>query len=191
MVDRSEKRVDKINQHLRGVEENLLILKTREGDIKEIKDKFNELDGLSEMMEARVKQIQAMFNKVDTLRDEISSTDNRLQELFTQTDMKMRQFADFIQAVDNNNPILKQVKGNPSAPKNMNENVIRTVRELSDKGWSSDEISRKLMMDENAVRLIINTLIATDSRYGRLNYSSPIIFSSNFFFYISHRSAFS
>ncbi len=157
VVDRSEKRVDKINQNLRGVEENLLILKTRESDIKEIKDKFNELDGLSEIMEVRVKQIQAMFNKVEKLRDEISSTDNRLQELFTATDKKMRQFADFIQAVDNNNPILKQVKGGPSMPKNVTENVIRTVRDLSDKGWSSDEISRKLMMDENSVRLIINT----------------------------------
>ncbi len=157
VVDRSEKRVDKINQNIRGVEENLLILKTREGDIKEIKDKFNELDGLSEIMEVRVKQIQAMFNKVEKLRDEISSTDNHLQELFTETDKKMRQFADFIQAVDNNNPILKQVKGNPSAPKNINDNVIRTVRDLSNKGWTSDEISRKLMMDENSVRLIINT----------------------------------
>lgn len=157
VVERSERRVDKITQHLRGVEENLLILKTRESDIKEIKDKFSELDGLSEIMEARVKQIQAMFNKVDALRSEINSTDNRLQELFTQTDMKMRQFADFIQAVDNNNPILKQVKGGVAAPKNMNENVIKTVRELSNKGWSSDQISRKLMMDENAVRLIINT----------------------------------
>lgn len=157
VVDRSEKRVDKINQNIRGVEESLLILKTREGDIKEIKDKFNELDGLSEIMEVRVKQIQAMFNKVEKLRDEISSTDNHLQELFSETDKKMRQFADFIQAVDTNNPILKQVKGNPAAPKNMNDNVIRTVRDLSNKGWTSDEISRKLMMDENAVRLIINT----------------------------------
>jgi DNA repair exonuclease SbcCD ATPase subunit len=157
VVDRSEKRVDKINQHLREVEENLLILKTRESDIKEIKDKFNEVDGLSDIMEARVRQIQAMFNKVEALRDEINTTDNRLQELFSETDKKMRQFADFIQAVDNNNPILKQVKGNAVKPKNVNDNVIRTVRELSNKGWSSDEISRKLMMDENAVRLIINT----------------------------------
>ncbi|MBP7734724.1 MAG: hypothetical protein KA369_02000 [Spirochaetes bacterium] len=157
VVDKSEKRVDKINQNIRGVEENLLILKTRETDVKEIKDKFNELDGLSEIMEVRVKQIQAMFSKVEKLRDEISTTDNRLQELFSETDKKMRQFADFIQAVDNNNPILKQVKGNPSGPKNINDNVIRTVRDLSNKGWTSDEISRKLMMDENAVRLIINT----------------------------------
>ena len=157
VVDRSEKRVDKINQHLREVEENLLILKTRESDIKEIKDKFNEVDGLSDIMEARVRQIQAMFNKVEALRDEINTTDNRLQELFSETDKKMRQFADFIQAVDNNNPILKQVKGNAVKPKNVNDNVIRTVRELSNKGWTSDEISRKLMMDENAVRLIINT----------------------------------
>lgn len=157
VVDRSEKRVDKINQNIRGVEENLLILKTREGDIKEIKDKFNELDGLSEIMEVRVKQIQAMFNKVEKLRDEISSTDSHLQELFSETDRKMRQFADFIQAVDNNNPILKQVKGGHASPKNINDNVIRTVRDLSNKGWTSDEISRKLMMDENAVRLIINT----------------------------------
>lgn len=157
VVDKSEKRVDKINQHLRAVEENTMVLKTRENEIKEIKDRFNEIEGLSEIMEARVKQINAMFSKTEALREEITSTDNRLQELFSQTDRKMRQFADFIQAVDNNNPILKQVKGQAVAQKGMNENVIKTVRELSDKGWSSDEISRKLMMDENAVRLIINT----------------------------------
>jgi uncharacterized protein YoxC len=149
--------VDKINQHLRDVEENTIILKTRESEIKEVKDKFGELDGLSEHMESRIKQIYAMFQKVETLRDEISMTDSHLQELFTETDRKMKQFADFIQAVDNNNPILKQVKGSSLAAKNINENVIHTVRDLSNKGWTSDEISKKLMMDENAVRLIINT----------------------------------
>jgi chromosome segregation ATPase len=157
VVDRADKRVDKINQHLHDVEENTLILKTRESDIKEVKDKFSELEGLSEHMESRIKQIYAMFQKVETLRDEISITDTRLQELFTETDKKMKQFADFIQAVDDNNPILKQVKGNTPAAKNFNENVIRTVRDLSNRGWTSDEISKKLMMDENAVRFIINT----------------------------------
>lgn len=157
VVDRSDKRVEKINLHLRAIEENTMILKSRENEIKDVKDKFGELEGLSEHMETRIKQIYAMFQKIETLREEINSTDNRLQELFSETDRKMRQFADFIQAVDNNNPILKQVKGNAVAPKNLNENVIRTVRELSDKGWSSGEISKKLMMDENAVRLIINT----------------------------------
>lgn len=156
-VERTDRRIDKINQHLREVEENTLILKTRENEIKEVRDKFNELDGLSAMMEARIKQIQAMFSKVEALREEINDTDNRLQDLFSQTDQKMRQFADFIQAVDAGVPIMKQVKGNATAVKNINENLIRTVRELSGKGWTSEEISRKLLMDENAVRLIINT----------------------------------
>jgi orotate phosphoribosyltransferase-like protein len=39
----------------------------------------------------------------------------------------------------------------------INDGMVRTVRELSSKGWSSGEISKKLMLDENSVRLIINT----------------------------------
>ncbi len=41
--------------------------------------------------------------------------------------------------------------------KNVTEGTIKVVRELSSKGWSSGEISKKLMLDENSVRFIINT----------------------------------
>lgn len=161
VVDRSDKRVDKINNHLKRVEEETLILKTKENDIRELRDRLNELDGLSDHMEERVKQIHAMFTKVETIRKEIDHTDNRLQEMFHQTDMKMREFSDFIQAVDNNNPILKQVKSDiKTMPgKNMSDSIVKTVRELSSKGWEPEAISKKLMVDENSVRFIINTTL--------------------------------
>jgi DNA repair exonuclease SbcCD ATPase subunit len=157
IVDRSDKRVEKLGQHLQEIEENTLILKSREGDIQEVKDRFGELEGLSVHIEKRIDQIYAMFQKVETLRKEVDQTDDRLQKMYQETDKKMKQFADFIQVVDNNNPILKQVNKDIDTNKNLNDNVIKTVRDLSSKGWSSDEISRKLLIDENSVRFIINT----------------------------------
>ena len=161
VVDRSDKRIEKIGSHLKRVEEETLILKTKENDIRDLRDRLNELDGLSDHMEERVKQIHAMFGKVETIRKEIDLTDNRLQDMFHQTDMKMREFSDFIQAVDNNNPILKQVKGDiKTMPgKNLSDNIVKTVRELSNKGWDPEAISKKLMVDENSVRFIINTTL--------------------------------
>jgi chromosome segregation ATPase len=161
VVDRSDKRIEKIGSHLKRVEEETLILKTKENDIRDLRDRLNELDGLSDHMEERVKQIHAMFGKVETIRKEIDLTDNRLQDMFHQTDMKMREFSDFIQAVDNNNPILKQVKGDIKAMpgKNLSDNIVKTVRELSNKGWDPEAISKKLMVDENSVRFIINTTL--------------------------------
>jgi len=157
IVDRSDKRVDKINQHLQDVEEKTLILKTRKSEIQDLKDKFDEIDGLSDVMEKRVDQIYAMFKKVETLRDEIDDTDSRLQVMYSRTDEKMREFSDFIQAVDTNNPILKQVKNDIPPGKNINENIIKTVRDLSDRGWAPDDIASKMLIDENSVRFIINT----------------------------------
>jgi chromosome segregation ATPase len=161
VVDRSDKRIEKIGSHLKRVEEETLILKTKENDIRDLRDRLNELDGLSDHMEERVKQIHAMFTKVETIRKEIDLTDNRLQDMFHQTDMKMREFSDFIQAVDNNNPILKQVKGDVKMMpgKNLSDNIVKTVRELSNKGWDPEAISKKLMVDENSVRFIINTTL--------------------------------
>ncbi|HNX25497.1 MAG TPA: hypothetical protein PKG60_15725 [Spirochaetota bacterium] len=161
VVDRSDKRIEKIGSHLKRVEEETLILKTKENDIRDLSDRLNELDGLSDHMEERVKQIHAMFTKVETIRKEIDLTDTRLQEMFHQTDMKMREFSDFIQAVDNNNPILKQVKGDIKMMpgKNLSDNIVKTVRELSNKGWDPEAISKKLMVDENSVRFIINTTL--------------------------------
>ena len=53
--------------------------------------------------------------------------------------------------------IIKQVKAGSVPGKNINDNIIKTVRELSDKGWAPTDISRKLMIDENSIRFIINT----------------------------------
>lgn len=159
VVEKSDRRVDKLNGSIKKIEEETLILKTRESEIRELRDKLNEIDGLSDHMEERIKQIYAMFQKVDTIRKEIDSTDDRLQQMYQETDQKMKEFSDFIQAVDNNNPILKQVrsdiKGLPG--KNLNDTVVKTVRELSNKGWNPESISKKLMIDENSVRFIINT----------------------------------
>ncbi len=73
----------------------------------------------------------------------MDETDGRLHALFTTTDQKIKEFADFIKAVDNNNPILKQLKGNNSPVKEINPNVVKTIRDLSERGWGADEISKK------------------------------------------------
>lgn len=162
VVERSDRRVEKIGQNLKKVEEETIILRTKESDIRDLRDRLAELDGLSDHMEERIKQIHAMFQKVETIRKEIDMTDSRLQDMFTRTDRKMKEFSDFIQAVDNNNPILKQVKADVRASipgRNLNDNIINTVRELSGKGWEPEAISKKLMIDENSVRFIINTTL--------------------------------
>ncbi|MCP4136266.1 MAG: hypothetical protein GY754_35175 [bacterium] len=157
IIDRSDKRVEKMGKHLQDVEESTLILKSRESEIQGVKDKFDELDGLSALMEKRIDQIYAMFQKMDNLKNDIDNTDDRLQVMFNETDKKMKELAVFIKAVDNNNPILKQVNEDISPGKNINENMIKTVRELSNKGWSAADISNKLLIDENSIRFIINT----------------------------------
>jgi len=159
VIDRTDKRIEKLGSNIKHVEAETINLKTKESDIRELRDRLNELDGLSDHLEERVKQIYAMFTKVETIRKEIDLTDNKLQDMLHQTDMKMREFSDFIQAVDKNNPILKQVKGDIKMmpAKNLSENIVKTVRELSKKGWDPEAISKKLMVDENSVRFIINT----------------------------------
>jgi len=157
VIERSDKKIENMTKHLQDVEEKTLILNTRRNDIQELKDKFDEIDGLSEVMSKRVDQIYAMFKKVETLREEIDETDVKLQNMFVRTDEKMREFVEFIQAVDTGSPIVKQVNKEMAPGKNMNEHLIRTVRELSGKGWSADAIAKKMLIDENSVRLIINT----------------------------------
>ncbi len=157
VIDKSDKRIDRMSEYLHKIEETTLILKSREREIQEVKDKFSEIDSISSHIEKRIEQINAMFNKVESLKDDLDNTDGRLQEMFHQTDKKIKQLADFIQSVDNAGPIAKQVKGDVQLPKNINESVIKTVRELSKKGWPADEISRKLLIDENSIRFIINT----------------------------------
>ncbi|HPK44510.1 MAG TPA: hypothetical protein PLV62_05985, partial [Spirochaetota bacterium] len=126
-----------------------------EQEIREVKEHFAELEGLTAHIEERIKQINAMFQKLEDMRDEISQTDGRLQLMFLETDKRMKQFSDFLKAIDSNSTIGKEMKGIPNVQ--INERLIKTVRELSNKGWSSEEISNKLLIDENAVRLIINT----------------------------------
>ena len=159
IVERTDKRIEKIGSNIKNVEAETINLKTKESDIRDLRDRLNALDELSDHLEERVKQIYAMFSKIETIRKEIDLTDNKLQDMFHQTDMKMREFSDFIQAVDKNNPILKQVKGDIKMmpAKNLSENLVKTVRELSKKGWDPEAISKKLMVDENSVRFIINT----------------------------------
>ncbi|RPI96185.1 MAG: hypothetical protein EHM32_03830 [Spirochaetales bacterium] len=157
VVERSDKRIQKLTQYLTSIEENTLVLKSREQEIRDVKDKFGELEGLTAHIEKRIDQIHAMFQKMESMRSEIDSTDSRLKDMFSQTDRKMKQFADFVQAVENNNPISRQMKGDLPLGKNLNDGVIKTVRELSSRGWSSNDIAKKLLIDENSVRLIINT----------------------------------
>ena len=156
-TERSEKRIQKLVEYLQSIEENTLVLKSREQEIRDVKDKFSELDGLTRHIEKRIDQIHAMFQKTEAMREEIDETDDRLKKMFDETDKKIKQFADILSTAEENNLISKQIKGNFNQSKNINDKIIKTVRELSNKGWSSDEISQKLLIDENSVRFIINT----------------------------------
>lgn len=158
IVDRSDKRIDKLTQHLQNIEESTLILKSKEGDIQEVKDRFNELEGLTAHIEKRIEQIHAMFQKVETLRKDVDDTDSRLQDIIHETDKRMKQFADFIQVVDKNNPIIKQVNRDITAQKNLNKGQVSSIRDLYNKGWTPEDISKKLLIDENSVRFVINTI---------------------------------
>ncbi len=151
-------KLENMGNHVRQIEEETLLLKTKEKDIREVRERLDYIDSMSEVIDERVKQIQAMLSKVEGMRQEIDRSDSKLQEMYNATDQKMRELSDFIQAVDNNSPIVKQVKGNGGlSGKNLNDSMVRTVRELSDKGWDPEAISRKLMVDENSIRFIINT----------------------------------
>ncbi len=156
VLERSDKKVEKMNEYLREVEEKTLILKTRKNEIQELKTSSRNRR-IGDVMSKRVDQIYAMFKKVETLRLEIEETDSKLQNMFTRTDEKMKEFADFIQSVDANSIISKQVKKEQTPGKNINEHLIKTVRELSSRGWTPDAIARKMLLDENSVRFIINT----------------------------------
>jgi DNA repair exonuclease SbcCD ATPase subunit len=158
IIDRSDKRIDKLTQHLQNIEESTLILKSKEGDIQEVKDRFNELEGLTAHIEKRIEQIHAMFQKVETLRKDVDDSDNRLQDIIHETDKRMKQFADFIQVVDKNNPIIKQVNREITAQKNLNKGQVSSIRDLYNKGWTPEDISKKLLIDENSVRFVINTI---------------------------------
>ncbi|MDA3898878.1 MAG: hypothetical protein PF637_00010 [Spirochaetes bacterium] len=157
-LEKSETKINKLREYLHGVEESTHVLKTKEHEILHLKEQFNEIDGLSAYMEKRVVQLQEMVRRVENMRSDIDNTDSRLQEMFKESDRRMQQFSEFIQTVEPDNLITKQMKGDfvPGA-KSINDGMVRTVRELSNKGWTAMDISRKLLLDENSVRLIINT----------------------------------
>jgi len=155
-VDGSEKKAERLGKQLQDIEGKTYELKNRMREFEEIDNKLDEIDSMRELMEQHVKQINSMFSKVTNLRDNIDETDERLQKMYTQANEKMKEFATFIQAVPDS-LISKQVNNDAPSVKNINENLIKTVRELSDMGWEPNDIARRMMIDENTVRLIINT----------------------------------
>jgi chromosome segregation ATPase len=157
-IEKSEKKTEQLTKYLQSVEEQTLALKTKEQEIRDVKDKFTEIEGLSEHIERKIEQIYAMFQRIDTMKSEVDKTDSRLKTMYDETDKKMKQFADFIQAVETNSPIARQIKGDIPTGKNLNENTVKMVRELSGKGWSPAQISKQLLIEENSVRFIINTM---------------------------------
>ena len=109
ITDRSEKRIEKMNNRLEEVEENTLILKARGKEIKEVKDKLNEIDSISLFIEKRIDQLYTMFQKMESLKNDLDQTDDKLKVMFSETDQKMKEFASFIKNIDHN-PIAKQIQ---------------------------------------------------------------------------------
>ena len=155
-VDGSEKKAERLGKQLHDIESKTYELKNRMREFEDVNNKLDEIDSMRDLMEQHVKQINSMFSKVTNLRDNIDETDERLQKMYTQANEKMKEFATFIQAVPDS-LISKQVNNGVPSGKNINENLIKTVRELSDMGWEPNDIARRMMIDENTVRLIINT----------------------------------
>ena len=86
--------------------------------------------------------------------------DSCFQSISSEADRKIRQFSDIVQAVPGDSPsatITKQMKGNPVLSKGINDNTVKMIRDLANKGWEPDDIARKMMIEENTVRLIVNT----------------------------------
>lgn len=157
LMEKSESRVNKMREYLQSVEEATHLLKTKEHEISVLKDRFNEIDSLSEYMEKRVEQIQTMIRKIENMRAEIDMTDGRLKEMFEKTDKKMQQFSQFIQSVEPDNLITKKMNPELKITPNVSDKIVKTIRELSEKGWSANDISQQLLVEENMVRFIINT----------------------------------
>ncbi len=132
------------------------MLKSREQEIRDVKDKFGELEGLTGSHRKAHRPDTRDVSENGIHASVIDSTDSRLKDMFSQTDRKMKQFADFLQAVESSNPISRQMKSDLPPGKNLNDGVIKTVRELSSRGWSSNDIAKKLLMTRTR-SLIINT----------------------------------
>ncbi|MBN2771301.1 MAG: hypothetical protein JXR90_11455 [Spirochaetes bacterium] len=157
-VEKSENKINKLKEYLTSIEEATYVLKTKEHEINHLKERFEEVDMLAAFVDKRLDQLKIAMNRIESMRSDIDSTDSRLQEMFKETDKRMQQFSEFLQTVEPDNLITKQMRGDfiPGS-KSINDGMVRTVRELSNKGWTAIDISKKLLLDENSVRLIINT----------------------------------
>jgi chromosome segregation ATPase len=156
----TEKKLSKMREYLTKVEESTITLKAREQEILNVMDKFQELDSLSEHLEERIKQITAMLSRVESMKNEVERTDSHFQTITTEADKKIKQLTDIVHSVpqESSNPgITKQIKGNPSISKGINDAMVKMVRDLSHKGWTPADIAKNMMLEENTVRLIINT----------------------------------
>lgn len=159
-IQQSEKRATKMKDYLSKIEENTITLRARESEIMQVMDRFQELDTLQEHMEKRIDQISAMMKRVESIRMEVEQTDSRLQSISNEADRKIKQFSDIVQSVPSDSPspsITKQMKGSPVLSKGINDNTVKMIRDLANKGWEPDDIARKMMIEENTVRLIVNT----------------------------------
>lgn len=158
-IDKTESRAVKLTEYLAKVESATITLKAREQEIRNVSERFSELDSLSEHLEERMKQITVMLGRVEGMRSEVEMTDSHLQDVASEANKKIKQLADIIQsspAESSGHSISKQMKGN-AITKGVNDAMVKMVRDLSTKGWSSTDISRSMMLEENTVRLIINT----------------------------------
>lgn len=156
VVERSDKKAERLVENLKNIEEKTAVLNTKKRELEDLQEKFDYVDTLGNVMQQKVEQITAMYNKVEGIQHEIDRTGEHLQQMFTRTDEKMREFSSFIQTVEPENLISKQIKKKASAP-NINEALIKTVRDLHAKGWEEEDIANKMDIDENSVRLIVNT----------------------------------
>ena len=116
IIDRSDKKIVKMNDHLKEVEEDTIILKARGKEIEEVKDKLNEIDSISLLIEKRIDQLYTMFQKIESLKKDLDHTDSKLKGMFNETDQKMKEFANFIQKVDSNNLIAKKISAESLKP---------------------------------------------------------------------------
>jgi chromosome segregation ATPase len=159
-ISDTEKKMSKMKEYLAKIDEQTISLKAREHEIMNVMDKFHELDSLSEHLDERIKQISAMMGRVESVRNEVERTDSQLQSIATEANKKIKQLTDIVQSVPSdsgNHMITKQMKGNPSISKGINDAMVKMVRDLSYKGWTASDIAQSMMLEENTVRLIINT----------------------------------
>jgi chromosome segregation ATPase len=156
----TEKKLSSLKQYLAKIEEQTITLKSRENEIMNVMDKFHELDSLSEHLDERIKQISAMMGRVESVRSEVERSDTQLQSVAAEANKKIKQLTDIVQSVPSESgghTITKTMKGNANITKGVNEAMMKMVRDLANKGWTSSDISKSMMLEENTVRLIINT----------------------------------